>query len=38
LACLENRDRLYCGGRQKFWIKVNNRTHPAMYRVMGALA
>ncbi|WP_247281683.1 MULTISPECIES: hypothetical protein [unclassified Bradyrhizobium] len=23
-------DRPYCGGRQKHWIKVKNRSHPAM--------
>ncbi|RZN12153.1 DNA ligase [Bradyrhizobium genosp. SA-3] len=26
------RDRPYRGGRQKFWIKVKNRSHPAMER------
>lgn len=25
----EHRDRPYRGGRQKFWIKVKNRSHPA---------
>jgi bifunctional non-homologous end joining protein LigD len=25
-------DRPYRGGRQKFWIKVKNRSHPAMER------
>jgi len=25
------------GGRQKYWIKVKNRKHPAMYRVMYSL-
>jgi bifunctional non-homologous end joining protein LigD len=25
-------------GRSKHWVKVKNRTHPAMYRVMDALA
>ncbi|WP_439375595.1 ATP-dependent DNA ligase [Bradyrhizobium sp. DASA03120] len=34
----KHRDRPYQGGRSKYWIKVKNRTHPAMYRVMGALA
>jgi hypothetical protein len=28
----------YQAGRSKHWIKVKNRTHPAMYRVMDALA
>jgi bifunctional non-homologous end joining protein LigD len=32
----KHRDRLYRGGRQKHWIKVKNRKHPAMYRVMDA--
>jgi bifunctional non-homologous end joining protein LigD len=27
-------DRPYCGGRQKHWIKVKNRKHRAMSRVM----
>jgi bifunctional non-homologous end joining protein LigD len=27
-------DRPYRGGRSKDWIKVKNRTHPAMERVM----
>jgi len=26
-------DRPYRGGRSKDWIKVKNRTHPAMERV-----
>jgi bifunctional non-homologous end joining protein LigD len=30
----KHRDRRYRGGRQKHWIKVKNRKHPAMYRVM----
>jgi hypothetical protein len=25
-------------GRSKHWVKVKNRTHPAMYRVMDELA
>jgi hypothetical protein len=25
-------------GRSKHWLKVKNRKHPAMYRVMDALA
>ncbi|WP_371259246.1 RNA ligase family protein [Bradyrhizobium sp. WSM1743] len=28
----KHRDRPYRGGRQKFWIKVKNRSHPAMAR------
>ncbi|WP_283806564.1 hypothetical protein [Bradyrhizobium sp. Rc2d] len=27
-----HRDRQYRGGRQKHWIKVKNRSHPAMAR------
>jgi ATP-dependent DNA ligase len=34
----KHRDRPYQAGRSKHWIKVKNRTHPAMYRVMDALA
>ncbi|WP_439400324.1 DNA ligase (plasmid) [Bradyrhizobium sp. PMVTL-01] len=34
----KHRDRPYQAGRSKYWIKVKNRTHPAMYRVMDALA
>ena len=30
----KHRDRPYRGGRQKHWIKVKNRKHPAMNRVM----
>ncbi|WFU37345.1 RNA ligase family protein [Bradyrhizobium sp. CB82] len=30
----KHRDRPYRGGRQKFWIKVKNRSHPAMDREM----
>ncbi len=32
LECLvsKHRDRPYRRGRQKHWIKVNNRSHPAM--------
>jgi len=30
----KHRDRPYRGGRQKHWLKVKNRKHPAMYRVM----
>ncbi|WP_309144740.1 hypothetical protein [Bradyrhizobium sp. CCGB12] len=28
----KDRDRPYRGGRQKHWIKVKNRSHPAMER------
>ncbi|MCK1305013.1 MULTISPECIES: RNA ligase family protein [unclassified Bradyrhizobium] len=28
----KHRDRPYRGGRQKHWVKVKNRTHPAMSR------
>jgi len=31
-------DRPYRAGRSTDWIKVKNRQHPAMYRVMDALA
>jgi hypothetical protein len=30
----KHRDRPYRGGRQKHWIKVKNRSHPAMDRVL----
>jgi ATP-dependent DNA ligase len=30
----KRRDRPYQAGRSKYWIKVKNRTHPAMERVM----
>jgi bifunctional non-homologous end joining protein LigD len=30
----KHRDRPYRGGRSKHWIKVKNRQHPAMERVM----
>ncbi|WP_183707492.1 RNA ligase family protein [Bradyrhizobium sp. ERR14] len=33
----KRRDRRYSSGRSKDWIKVKNRTHPAMSRVMDAL-
>ena len=33
-----HRDRPYQAGRSKHWIKVKNRTHPAMSRVMEAFA
>jgi len=32
----KRRDRPYRGGRSKYWVKVKNRKHPAMQRVMGA--
>jgi bifunctional non-homologous end joining protein LigD len=28
----KHRDRPYRGGRQKFWVKVENRSHPAIER------
>jgi bifunctional non-homologous end joining protein LigD len=28
----KHRDRPYCGGRQKHWIKIKNRKHPEMAR------
>jgi bifunctional non-homologous end joining protein LigD len=34
----KHRDRPYQAGRSKHWVKVKNRKHPAMYRVMDALA
>jgi bifunctional non-homologous end joining protein LigD len=34
----KHRDRPYQGGRSKHWIKVKNRTHPAMSRVMETFA
>ena len=34
----KHRDRPYRGGRQKHWIKIKNRSHPAMSRVMDALS
>jgi bifunctional non-homologous end joining protein LigD len=33
----KRRDRRYSAGRSKDWIKVKNRTHPAMTRVKEAL-
>jgi len=30
----KRRDRPYQAGRSKHWVKVKNRTHPAMARVM----
>jgi ATP-dependent DNA ligase len=32
----KRRDRPYQGGRSKYWVKVKNRKHPAMSRVMEA--
>jgi ATP-dependent DNA ligase len=34
----KHRDRPYQSGRSKHWIKVKNRKHPAMERVMDALS
>ena len=34
----KRRDRPYQSGRSKHWIKVKNRKHPAMSRVMEAFA
>ena len=34
----KHRDRPYQSGRSKHWIKVKNRKHPAMSRVMEALS
>jgi len=34
----KRRDRPYQGGRSKLWIKVENRAHPPMERVMEAFA
>jgi bifunctional non-homologous end joining protein LigD len=33
----KRRDRRYRGGRSPDWIKVKNRKHPAMERVMEAI-
>ena len=30
----KRRDRPYRGGRSPYWVKVKNRKHPAMDRVM----
>jgi bifunctional non-homologous end joining protein LigD len=35
---VSKQDRPYRGGRQKHWIKVKNRKHPAMNRVIDALS
>jgi ATP-dependent DNA ligase len=32
----KHRERGYRAGRSAHWIKVKNRTHAAMYRVMDA--
>jgi bifunctional non-homologous end joining protein LigD len=32
----KRRDRPYQAGRSKHWIKIKNRSHPAMSRVMEA--
>jgi len=29
----KRRDRSYRGGRSKDWVKIKNRSHPAMERV-----
>jgi ATP-dependent DNA ligase len=34
----KHRDRPYQGGRSKHWIKVKNRSHPAMDRVTEAFS
>jgi bifunctional non-homologous end joining protein LigD len=34
----KHRDRPYQAGKSKHWVKVKNRTHPAMYRMMDAIA
>ncbi|WP_371260581.1 hypothetical protein [Bradyrhizobium sp. Ec3.3] len=34
----KHRDRPYQAGRSMYWVKVKNRTHPAMHRVMDALS
>jgi bifunctional non-homologous end joining protein LigD len=33
----KHRERPYQAGRSKYRVKVKNRTHPAMYRVMDSL-
>jgi bifunctional non-homologous end joining protein LigD len=35
---LKHQERPYQAGRSRHWVKVKNRKHPAMYRVMDALA
>ena len=34
----KHREAAYQAGRSKHWVKVKNRKHPAIYRVMDALA
>jgi bifunctional non-homologous end joining protein LigD len=34
----KRRDRPYQAGRSKHWVKVKNRKHPAMSRVMESFA
>jgi bifunctional non-homologous end joining protein LigD len=34
----KRRDRPYRGGRSKDWVKVKNRSHPAMERVKDAFS
>jgi bifunctional non-homologous end joining protein LigD len=34
----KRRDRRFQAGRSKHWIKVKNRKHPAMSRVMKAFS
>jgi bifunctional non-homologous end joining protein LigD len=34
----KHRDRPYQAGRSKHWVKVKNRSHPAMRRVMDSFA
>jgi bifunctional non-homologous end joining protein LigD len=34
----QRRDRPYQAGRSKHWVKVKNRKHPAMSRVMESFA
>jgi bifunctional non-homologous end joining protein LigD len=34
----KRRDRPYRGGRSPHWVKVKNRTHPAMNRVRDAFS
>jgi len=33
----KRRDRPYQAGRSKHWVKVKNRTHPAMARLLDDL-
>jgi ATP-dependent DNA ligase len=33
----KRRDRPYQAGRSKHWVKVKNRKHPAMERLVGQL-